>query len=122
MGEALVPAIVIPGKPVGKERPRMGRAGNFYTPRTTAEYEERVAWLVKASRGRVDGACEVFITVQCGGKRPDLDNIAKVVLDGMEKGGAFRNDRDVTRLEVRVVERAPEQVSVVWDAALPEAA
>lgn len=119
-----MPAITIQGHPVAKERPRKGAAGNFYTPKSTKDYEERVAWLVRASRGRVDGPCEVFIRAYARGNRPDLDNIAKVILDGIQKGAGFENDRDVVRLDVRVLPAGPgqERVEVVWDRALPEAA
>lgn len=117
-----MPAVVIPGRPVPKERPRVGRAGNVYTPRATKEYEEAVAWAVRASRQRVEGDCEVFITVRCETRGFDIDNVLKGLLDGMEKGGAFSNDRQVTRADIRWVKGSPEQVEIVWDRAIPEAA
>ena len=119
-----MPAVVIPGRPVAKGRPRVGAAGNVYTPKTTRDYEERIAWLVRASRGRVDGPCEVFITVFARGNRPDIDNVAKIILDGLQKGSGIANDRDVVDLRVRVfqAESGQERVEVVWDKALPEAA
>ena len=118
-----MPAVVIPGRPVAKGRPRMGAHG-VYTPKTTRDYEERVAWLVKASRGRVEGPCEVFITIHARGNRPDIDNVAKIILDGLQKGSGIANDRDVIDLRVRVFPAEPghERVEVVWDRALPEAA
>lgn len=118
----LVPAVVIPGRPVPKGRPRVGRGGSVYTPQRTREYEECVAWAVKASRGRVDGPCEVSIRLELlPGPRGDLDNYAKAILDGAEKGGAFGNDRDVVDLRVFVTSPSTEERAVlVWDAALAE--
>ena len=114
---------MIPGRPVPKGRPRIGTSGTVYTPKPTRDYEETVAWAVRASRGRVDGPCEVSITLYLRpGRRGDLDNYAKSILDGAEKGGAFGNDRDVVDLRVRVIESAQEQAAFVWDHALPEAA
>lgn len=119
-----MPAVVIPGRPVPKERPRIGKHGNVYTPQATREYEEAVAWAVRASRQRVEGDCEVSM---CLFLRPDakgdIDNMAKSILDGLVKGGGIKDDSQVTSLLVRI-ERTDgkEQAALVWDRALPEAA
>jgi len=117
-----MPAVVIPGRPVPKGRPRIGTSGTVYTPKPTRDYEQAVAWAVRASRGRVEGDCEVFITIRGKTQRGDIDNIAKALLDGLEKGGGITNDRQVVRLDVRWVQGEPEQAELVWDRALPEAA
>ncbi len=120
-----MPAVVIPGRPVPKGRPRVGKGGSVYTPERTREYEQAVAWAVRASRGRVDGPCEVLIDLYLRpGTRGDLDNYAKAILDGAEKGGAFGNDRDVIDLRIRLVDATVggERAVFMWDAALPEAA
>ena len=120
-----MPAVVLPGRPVPKGRARVGKGGAVYTPAKTREYEERVAWLVKAARAPVAGACEVSIVLALRpGSRGDIDNYAKALLDGLVKGGGIADDRDVTRLLVRIVEAEPglESAAMTWDRALEEAA
>ena len=50
-------AFMVPGKPQGKQRPRLGKGGRVYTPTQTKRYESFVAgaYLV-ASGGRRRGA------------------------------------------------------------------
>ena len=37
----------IPGRPMPKQRPRVGRYGNIYTPRETKAYEELVGTVAR---------------------------------------------------------------------------
>ena len=48
----------VPGQPVGKARPRMGRGGRVYTPAPTRAYEQLVAgeWQTAGARRLPDGA------------------------------------------------------------------
>lgn len=109
----------VPGEPQGKGRPRFGN-GRTYTPAKTIEYERRIAtraaeampcpatalpcyvrvdaykgvpksW-TKAKRARALDGQEV------PGK-PDLDNVAKAVLDAMN-GVVYADDQQVVRLLV----------------------
>jgi crossover junction endodeoxyribonuclease RusA len=82
----------IEGRPVPKERPRMMRNGGIFTPERTVNYEKKVAeaWNDKFGMLSLEGKLRVTInaytdrhTVQ------DIDNIAKSVLDGMQRAGAF---------------------------------
>ena len=109
----------IPGEPRGKARPRWGN-GRTYTPRKTVEYEKRVKACYMASGGKwMEGAVRAEITAcysipKSAGKRaradmlsgklrpakkPDLDNVAKIVLDSLN-GLAYQDDAAVVELVV----------------------
>lgn len=110
--------ITIPGPPVGKQRPRFAGAGRVYTPAKTVNYERRVAaeWqymihqvmsgplsvdidayyqipksATKAARRRMEAGEEKPV------KKPDLDNIVKAILDGLN-GVAWHDDAQVCRI------------------------
>lgn len=90
--------LVIPGRPVPKGRPRLGASG-VYTPRATRDAEDRIAWACRAKRIRL-GARPVRITIDFYGAHwaADVDNLVKLVLDGLQAGGAIANDRQVVKL------------------------
>lgn len=124
----MIQTFTIPGEPVGKGRPRFGRTKNggvhTYTPDKTAKYETLVrrCWL--------DSACESFggkqlyvyinayfpIPKSYSGRRtaqikafderptkkPDCDNIVKVILDALNDV-AYCDDKQV--VDVRCVKR-----------------
>jgi Holliday junction resolvase RusA-like endonuclease len=115
--------IVIPGKPVGKGRPRFRRAGEYvqtYTPKATAGYEALVRKCWKESgypmlQGEIEAIIYAYFPIPksttkkrralmesgaigCGTK-PDADNIAKAVLDALN-GLAYTDDSKVTGLIV----------------------
>lgn len=111
----------VPGKPQGKARPRFNTyTGRTYTPSKTGAYERFIALCYKQAGGKkLTGA--VDIKIECfyqiakshtkatkalmeAGQiqatiKPDLDNIAKAVLDGLN-GIAFDDDKQVVRLDV----------------------
>src|SRR5690606_37080701 len=106
----------VPGRPHGKRRPRVtmrGRKAVVYTPPETREYEQRVAWEAKAAGARVlDGPVGVrIICVTSRRNRPDLDNAAKSVLDGLN-GVAYADDSQVVELHVYAMTGEPERVEV----------
>lgn len=108
----------IPGKAVPKGRPRMTKSGKVYTPAETQKYEYKVmdcfmtaypnfskftqplwvricesramptSWSVKMKQKMWGEPC---------GTRPDLDNVMKSVLDGLN-GIAFRDDNQIASL------------------------
>ncbi len=112
----------VPGKPVGKERPRVTRRGT-YTPQKTREYENTVRReFLKALNGYRHRAelvryAEVYITAFFGvpaswslkkkndaydnicTKKPDADNIEKVICDALN-GSAYSDDAFVTKLTI----------------------
>ena len=113
----------IEGNPVPKGRPRFRRTKTFittYTPKKTLDFEDQVKKASQDSMGNVE-PLETPISVylyfrlpipqsyskkaieaclkgsQRHVKRPDLDNLAKSVLDGMN-GIVFKDDSQITSL------------------------
>lgn len=112
--------IFIPGKPKGKQRPRVVR-GHAFTPQETKDYELMIANLCRAMHGRmIDGYVKVFIKAvylvpkSYAKKRkeqimrkeilpaikPDIDNIIKIVLDGLN-GVAYKDDAQVIEVTAK---------------------
>lgn len=129
--------LTIPGEPMGKGRPRWAKWG-IYTPEKTVNYEMQIRERFAAEYpGFQPLSCALrleftaFLGIPCSEskrkkalmeageirpkKRPDLDNIEKIVLDALQSV-AFRNDSQVVevmknkvyshapRLEVRLLE------------------
>lgn len=115
--------IFISGKPKGKGRPRFFK-GHAVTPKDTRDYEELVAITYKAYRGKYyeDKAISVLIRAYiyvpksfekkkkleiAKGQlkptvKPDADNIAKIILDGLN-GVAYKDDKQIIKLEVEKI-------------------
>ena len=113
----------VPGKVIGKGRPRLNTySGIVYTPTKTKDYETLVEqyFLLKYPKFKVfEGRIKVSIIAYFAipkvtkksdinemldnnispTKKPDIDNIVKVVLDSMNKF-AFKDDNQITKLEV----------------------
>lgn len=91
----------IPGTPVSKERPRVGKGGRTYTPKKTRDAEEAIEWLCKAAmRGAapLDGPVAVELAFTQDDRRGrDIDNMCKTVLDAMNKI-AYTDDKQIIRL------------------------
>lgn len=116
-------AFTVPGKPVGKQRPRFSRRGTAvrtYTPRQTAEYERLVKESYIAAGGeKLEGTigatiCGYFEPPKATSKKQrqkmlsgevgytkkvDADNLAKSVLDALN-GIAYDDDAQVSLLLV----------------------
>lgn len=108
----------IPGKPIAKSRPRLGRNGHVYTPKPTRIAEALVkfygltiikrpleeplsmrirfgmpipkSYSKKQRKMITDGQLH-----HC--KTPDIDNLAKLVLDGLN-GVAYVDDKQIISL------------------------
>ena len=112
--------IEVPGDPVGKARPRFTRTGRCYNTKKTKEFETRVAnaFLNSGAKQfseseplRIDIVAEMPIpksttkkvlrAIEDGTvkhlKKPDIDNIVKAVLDGLN-GIAFPDDKQIIML------------------------
>ena len=110
-----------PIQPVAKARPRVavrGGKARAYTPRKTADYEEKLAGYcpVNVINGPVRVDINVTLAIPSswsGGvreqailgrvrptSRPDVDNYAKAILDAIE-GRAFVDDSQVVELFIR---------------------
>ncbi len=94
----------VPGNPVPKARPRVLRSGITYTPKTTKEYEQRIAWTAKAAwKGKpmlLDKGYGLTVHFGREAMRGDLDNLIKAVCDGLQ-GVIYRNDSQVWQIEAR---------------------
>ena len=113
----------IEGDPVGKGRPKFARRGNFvtaYTPKKTVDYEEYVRECFIKSGGEIqEGALKIAIVIYCSipkstpkkniddmlnayvrpTKKPDADNIAKLILDSLNKV-AYNDDSQIVDLYI----------------------
>lgn len=91
-------AFVILGSPVGKERPRKGKGGHFYTPKKTRDYEKKIAVEFIRAEGLLLSQKPLHIRLWArfpGSRGPDLDNIWKAVADAISKARG-ESDRDYT--------------------------
>lgn len=113
----------VPGKIIGKGRPRLNtNTGIIYTPTKTKDYETLIEqyYLLKYPKiNQLQGRLKVNILAYFSipkttkkskinemlennispTKKPDIDNIVKVILDSMNKF-AFKDDTQITKLEV----------------------
>lgn len=113
----------VPGKIIGKGRPRLNtNTGIIYTPTKTKDYETLIEqyYLLKYPKiNQLEGRLKVSILAYFSipkttkksdinemlennispTKKPDIDNIVKVILDSMNKF-AFKDDTQITKLEV----------------------
>lgn len=92
----------VEGHPVAKERPRFTKYGGIHTPQRTVEFEKLVgnAWYEKYGETKLEGMVQVwlFFGTKTHSKQ-DVDNLAKSVLDGLQRANAFeRGDEQVYKL------------------------
>lgn len=123
----MIVRLTIPGEPQGKGRHRAVRRGDHiatYTPRKTKDYEDEVRFCYRQEYGdlmafAVDEPVSATIIAAFGipkssskkrkvemmagrvlpTKKPDTDNIAKIVLDALN-GLAYPDDKQVVELHV----------------------
>ena len=113
----MIYSITIPGRPVPKGRPRVGRSGRkyvVYTPRKTRDYEQAVGFTARAAcKVPMKGSLAVKIRLyfRKKGRIPDCDNCTKSILDGLNKI-AYEDDRQVQHLEVDIYRETPERAEV----------
>lgn len=117
-------AFTIPGEPVAKGRPKVSTAGGFaraYTPKRTRTYEgivrDAAAAAVEQAGGDWPLVGPLHVDIRAVFKRPgrlfrradhdgliphdrrpDLDNVIKAVLDGMDGAGVWQDDAQVAEL------------------------
>lgn len=104
--------LVIPGRPVPKQRPRFSRTGHIYTPRKTKDYEDFVGWKAKeVITEPLTGDIALHIRVYVNRNVfADIDNIAKAIMDGLN-GIAYKDDKQVVCLTVQRL-RGEEKVEI----------
>ena len=129
----------IPGQPFGKERPKFSRAGPYvrtYTPEKTINYENLVTlYYQQSTRGymfpddamldvRILAYYEIPKTVSKKKrqemvegkirptKKPDFDNIGKIICDSLNKL-AYRDDAAIVDAQVRKFYSEKPRVEVI---------
>ncbi|MDQ0150590.1 RusA family crossover junction endodeoxyribonuclease [Eubacterium multiforme] len=111
--------VIIEGKIKGKARPRVFN-GHAITPADTVQYENWVKICYKEQDGRyLEGSVKATITayykipksytkkriqriregIEYPCKKPDVDNIAKIILDSLN-GIAYKDDSQIVNLTV----------------------
>lgn len=95
--------LIIPGPPMVKKRPIVARKGGVFVPKEHAAHEQMIAWYARACGHRFppDARLSVrvrFFTNVRKQSLPDLDNLLKAVLDGLQKGELFRDDSQVVEI------------------------
>ena len=125
----------VPGKITGKGRPRVNtQTAIAYTPSKTKDYEELIKQYfiikyrgIEPLEGRICVSVKAFVSVPKNAskkekvemlagnisptKKPDIDNIAKIVLDALNKL-AFKDDNQVTKLNVEKVYSEDEKIYI----------
>lgn len=125
----------IPGTPQGKARPRFTKTGRTYTPQKTVDYENMVKIMYRRvcdnSKFEQGISLKMNITAYFGvpkstskkkreemlkgnirpTKKPDADNIAKVIADSLN-GVAYHDDAQLVEVNVRKFYREHEGVEV----------
>lgn len=118
MSEMLILDITVPGEPMGKARPRLGRSGHVYTPKNTLEKQQQIAYLAVKNGARMSYlpirvSVEAFFAVPkslskkkqeqligapCA-KKPDGDNVLKLVCDALN-GISYEDDSSVVSMSI----------------------
>ncbi|BDR81048.1 RusA family crossover junction endodeoxyribonuclease [Clostridium tetani] len=109
--------LIIPGEPKGKARPRMStKTGRAYTPEQTVQYENwvKTCYTLSNDKNKLEGTIKAEIKAYMSipkstskkkrqemlegkirpTKKPDVDNIVKIILDSLNKL-AFDDDKQV---------------------------
>lgn len=126
----------VPGKITGKGRPRVNTITAIaYTPNKTKEYEDLIKQYfimkfrgIKPLDGRISVTIKAYFSIPKNtskakteemlnntispAKKPDIDNIAKIILDALNKL-AFNDDNQITKLNIEKVYSEEEKVSIL---------
>lgn len=85
-----------------KERPRMGKHGQFYTPKGTRDSEDdiRACILERLDGKRPDTSGRFGVAIELVGQPGDIDNLGKTLLDAGQ-GLLWDNDEQVDYMETQ---------------------
>ncbi|MCI2779170.1 RusA family crossover junction endodeoxyribonuclease [Clostridium perfringens] len=122
--------VIVTGKIRGKARPRICR-GHAFTPKDTVKYEKLVRDCYKKQGGRyLEGPIKALIIayykipksyskkrvqairdgLEKPTKKPDVDNIAKIILDSLN-GVAYKDDSQI--VDLRIIKSYTEETERV---------
>ena len=117
----MVISFVVPGEPRGKGRPRFTKTGHPYTDSETRAYENKIIAYYRKAAGAARFPQDAFVAVYVvayipmpksatkanraameakqilPSRKPDIDNIAKAVLDALN-GVAYHDDARVQKI------------------------
>ncbi len=118
----MIVTFIIEGEPQGKGRHRTTRTGHTYTPQKTLLYENwiKTCYLSRVGekmlQGPIKASIEAYYTIpkskskrvrermlrqlERPTKKPDVDNIAKAILDSLN-GIAYRDDSQIVELNMK---------------------
>jgi crossover junction endodeoxyribonuclease RusA len=114
-------SFTIPGQPVPKGRPRLGKGGNVFTPKKTRSYEYAVGMVAAAAcaaaRWNAQPPAKSYAVIlrvfTVSARRQDLDNVTKCLLDGMNRV-VYPDDSLVDELHVyRQLDKERPRVEVL---------
>lgn len=96
-------SFTVPGRPVPKQRPRLGKNKNVYTPVKCRDYEKTVGRAAKkVFVNPYDGPVGLAVRIYLAKEGGDLDNYIKSISDGLN-GVAWRDDSQVTRIKADLI-------------------
>lgn len=134
MSELVTLEFTVPGKPMGKQRPRMTRMGHTYTPKETASYENLVKLAFREKYHDhipTTSDVELFVVAEfpiptswskkkkqaaldekIHPRKPDWDNIGKIISDALNDV-AYIDDSQVVFSRVEKKYSETPQVLVI---------
>lgn len=116
----------VPGEPRGKGRPRFTKTGHPYTDSETRAYESKIVAYYRKQLGAFRWPDSAFISVQVTAyypipksatkaataamregvmlpsRKPDIDNVLKIVLDALN-GVAYKDDSRIVCVEAQKI-------------------
>ena len=107
---------IVPMRPVAKERPRVGKQGQVYTPRKTREFEAAVGWYALQARRKagwemLTGPVQLDVTFVGPPARADLSNLVKSLEDAMN-GVLWSDDSLIIAESVRLEREGKPRIEV----------
>lgn len=117
----LIAAFIVEGEPIPKQSFRYARAGSYQPARIKAR-QEAIGWAARQALV-LDRPSEKSVAVdicfwRATKRRADLDNLTKLVLDGMKRV-VFVDDAQIVRLKVEKCDcdgLKPRTCVRVWEA------
>lgn len=109
-------SFIVFGKPQAKQRPRVTKDRVVYTPAKTITYEHEVGYRAKrVTKGMFTGDVAVTLKLYFKNRQhlPDNDNVAKAILDGMNKI-VYKDDSQISKLIIErfISSTEPERAEV----------